>query len=148
MADSALFDPTGEIWSRAGHWPLFLTVGTARGRAPDAVERRNVKWQKTQYWNDNHKQATRNGCESGHWPWWIEHPSERLRVSPCSSAMGRNAHLDKTRKHAFEPPHVKVNSCITGGFQTEAVPFQTETFDGDAFGCAMLPPVTLFRARG
>ena len=76
MADSALFDPTGDIWSRAGHWPLFLTVGTARARSDDAVDRRKVKRQKHLYWSESNRQALRDGCESGHWPWWIEHPSE------------------------------------------------------------------------
>jgi hypothetical protein len=51
----------------------------------------------------------------------------------CSSAMGRNAYLDKNRKHAFKPPHTKMMSCITGGYQTEAFPLQTETIDGYEF---------------
>ena len=51
----------------------------------------------------------------------------------CSLAMGRNADYDKNRKRAFKTADVKIFSCITGGYQTEALPLQTETIDGHEF---------------
>ena len=85
----SLFHSAKELWptaacstqpasSGAGRviGPFFLTVGTARARSDDAVDRRKVKRQKHLYWSESNRQASRNGCESGHWPWWIEHPSE------------------------------------------------------------------------
>ena len=94
IADSALFDPTGEIWSRAGHWPLFLTIGTARARAPDAVARRDVKFHKSEYCRKN-----------GHWPWWIEHPSECAYWKEDSEYDGEiwwNARQQYTEEEAIE----------------------------------------------
>jgi len=70
VADSALFDPTGAIWNRAGHWPLFLQVGSGRSRTAAGSASRDVKWEKNKWWYESKRQKW------GNWPWWIEHASE------------------------------------------------------------------------
>ena len=43
MARPELFDPTGRQWSSAAHWPLWVTVGTKRGRSSFAHKERNAR---------------------------------------------------------------------------------------------------------
>ena len=43
MARPWLWDPTGRQWSSSAHWPLYVSVGSDRGRTPQANLQRNNK---------------------------------------------------------------------------------------------------------
>ena len=66
LATGDMFDPTGWIWNRQGHWPLYVSIGTDRTRSNEGKQAKIVKLQKKQYF-----------WEHGHWPWWIYHDSEK-----------------------------------------------------------------------
>ena len=44
MAKPPLWDPNGQQWGCVSHWPLFLMVGSVRGRSTSKREERSEKW--------------------------------------------------------------------------------------------------------
>ena len=43
MAKPWLWDPTGRQWSSNAHWPLYVSIGSDRGRAEEPNRKRNLK---------------------------------------------------------------------------------------------------------
>lgn len=75
VADGALVDPTGEIWSRVGRWHLFLQIGSARARTEETKGRRAIKGKKNELWIASCKRQ--KGGSGGAWPWCTQHPTEQ-----------------------------------------------------------------------
>jgi hypothetical protein len=53
IAGGSLFDPTGAIWGRSGHWPLFVQVGSARSHSDEGHALRDIKWKNNQMWQES-----------------------------------------------------------------------------------------------
>ena len=72
------FDPAGYVWGRPGHYPLWVILGHQRWQSADGKEAKRIKDYKKKYFAD-----------TGVWPWWIYHESEKTYYHPGDPSTGR-----------------------------------------------------------
>ena len=63
MSRPSMWDPNNVEMSTCGHWPLYVQIGSTRGRSDEAVERRK----KIQFEKQNQKWFAYGGKYSGSW---------------------------------------------------------------------------------
>ena len=72
------WDPVGGVWNRTGHCPFMVCIGDGRTRSAAAAAARNVRNAKKNEWK-----------ETGVWPWWVDHESEKVYWTPGGPSTGR-----------------------------------------------------------
>ena len=92
LPDHTKFDASGVVWGRAGHFPLFVMLGTHRQRSEEGDKRGKVGHGKRNHWKNSGKTS---------WPWWIWHESERTYWLPGGPHTGRGHSGHPFQKNAL-----------------------------------------------
>ena len=80
MPDLQVWDASGFIWGRAGHYPLYVHLGYGRNKSASGVAESNIAKSKKRWWTQNGKKS---------WPWWTAHESEKYYWLPGGQSSGR-----------------------------------------------------------